>query len=236
MPGRDPHRIVDAIVGRQRTPHRGVAVFLVGDQGQVVAGDHRVHPLDRQHSGRRILGLPAWEGISSRFTVQTARIGTPFEANRVYLAVHLGDVGRKAGDATPFEHDQRGHRLFGGTGFVDRDAAAEAASRPNSRRSGRISVSRRRTSPGGLQGSAPLYSGGPAFFAPLAGFFSHCADLLIVTSFGLNWNAIVPREAPGLLPPGADCASYISRLAWSCAAPGEVTMELRDCSAGSAEL
>ena len=42
-----------------------------------------------------------------------------------------------------------------------------------------------------LHGSAPLYSGGPDFL-PLTGFRSHLADLLIVTSLGLNWKLIVP--------------------------------------------
>ena len=51
-----------------------------------------------------------------------------------------------------------------------------------------------------LAGSEPLNSGGPAFLAPLAGFRSHLADLVIVTSLGLNWNGSAPRLAPAEPP------------------------------------
>ena len=37
-----------------------------------------------------------------------------------------------------------------------------------------------------LAASEPVNSGGPALLAPLAGLRSHLADLLIVTSLGLN--------------------------------------------------
>ena len=58
-----------------------------------------------------------------------------------------------------------------------------------------------------LHGSAPLNSGGPAFFDPLVVLRSHLAVLAIVTSFGLNWKAIAPRLLPALLPPLAGAGS-----------------------------
>ena len=44
-----------------------------------------------------------------------------------------------------------------------------------------------------FDGSGPVNSGGPAFFDPLVVLRSHLADLVIVTSLGLNWKA--PRRA-----------------------------------------
>jgi hypothetical protein len=61
-----------------------------------------------------------------------------------------------------------------------------------------------------LQGSDPLNSGGPAFFAPLAVFRSHLAAFWIVTSLGLNWNVMVSRSPPR--PDGV--ASYSLRAAF----------------------
>src|SRR3954451_22414524 len=86
-----------------------------------------------------------------------------------------------------------------------------------------------------LHGSAPLNCTGPAFFASLDASRPHLADLLITTSFGLNWNSMVPSGSPGLLPSLVGWGSYSFNEAELCEPP-EVTIPLLDCSLGGPEL
>ena len=130
--------------------------------------------------------------ISSKFTVQTARIGIPLGANRVYLACtwlmyaaklltlpHLNTTRNGIGVSFLFDlftghaaAEQLLHRLD------DIDAV------------GLHGVASKNSSSVSLHGSAPENSGGPAVLS-LFGLRSHLADLVIDTSFGLNWNSSV---------------------------------------------
>ena len=116
--------------------------------------------------------------------------GVPSDAEQGVLRADRGDERREAGRLAPVQHHQRRRR------------ASSARRSPRSARSRQNSFStalttravlrarwRRRTSPGSAcDGSAPVNSGGPAVLEPLAGLRSHLADLVIVTSLGLNWN------------------------------------------------
>src|SRR5690242_14710339 len=136
--------------------------------------------------------LPGGMSICSRFTVHTARIGVPSVLNRVYLACTWVT---KAGKLSMPPHL---NTTNGGIGFLlvtvlsvgtqqrKRFSTASTTSSPL------LVVASKNISRVILHGSAPLYSGGPACFAPLTGLRSHLADLLIVTSLGLNWNLMVP--------------------------------------------
>ena len=135
--------------------------------------------------------FPAVMSSSSRFTVHTARIGIPLVVKRVYFAcTWVTNAGKLV--TPPHLNLTRN-----GIGFLPLTASLQGTQQ-RKRSSTEFTtltlssiVESKNSSNVSLHGSAPLYSGGPDFL-PLAGFRSHLADLLIVTSLGLNWKLIVP--------------------------------------------
>src|SRR5688572_16773198 len=64
-------------------------------------------------------------------------------------------------------------------------------------RSSWVSLASRNISRDSLLGFGPLYCGTSLFLLPFCAWRFHFADLLRVSSFGLNWKSIRPRDGPG---------------------------------------
>src|SRR6185369_9205058 len=151
--------------------------------------------------------------ISSRLTVQTARIGIPLAANRVYLACTCEMNAAKLSTLPQWNLTRKG---IGVSPFLN--------SLHGTQQRNRLSTDSTTLTPGSmvesknssrdiLHGSAPEYSGGPAFLSFVV-FRSHLADLVIDTSLGLNWKAILPLAEPSSgFPPLTCLGSNISRKA-----------------------
>src|SRR6478609_11703565 len=159
--------------------------------------------------------LPGSPGISSSDTEQVARIGVPLAANNVYLADTEVTKAGKLVIVPQLNTTNGGDALFLPT------LSSVGTQQPNSFSTAMttlpswVSEASKNISRVSLHGSAPLNSGGPAFLAPRAVLRSHLAVLAMVTSLGLNWKSMLPREAPNRLPPVPGVESYNCRLALS---------------------
>ena len=121
-------------------------------------------------------------GISSMATLTNARIGRPWPLNRVYLAL------TEVTNAGKLEIWPQCSTTIGGDGFFDPRSPPSGRSSWNScstawtTEPSWVLVASKNISRVSLHGSAPLNSGGPAFFDPLVVLRSHLAVLAIVTS------------------------------------------------------
>ncbi len=155
-------------------------------------------------------------GISSRLTLQAARIGVPSELNKVNFALTEVTNAGKLEMVPQCSTTSGGVAFFWPALFCVATQQESNVSTALTTESSRLSVASKNISSVIFDGSGPMNSGGPAFFDPLVVLRSHLTDLLMVTSLGLNWKGTAPRLAPGAPPPaGAGDGSYSVSWAFS---------------------